>query len=316
MSEIGYIMPNELTRKQLNLIEAALAIRDKSALEADALGFSTRVLVQASLPHRDPGNDLPFWERTNGNIHLTIQPRWYMKNGKPYTPGYPYASRPRLIMLFLCTEALRTGERDISLGRSMSSFMRSLGLGTSGGKEGPVRYFKDQLRRLVTAHIHLTIDEEVVEAGQNAGITERYVFWWDEHRPDQQSLFDSYVRLNEGLFNEIIKHAVPLDMRTIAEFQNNSMALDYYTWLTHKVAIIKKSSRVPWVLLEKQIGSNYKKENRNKFRKESKDVIRRIMLLWPGLRIEECVGGIIVYPGEPHVARKLVNIPLALPDPR
>ena len=60
----------------------------------------------------------------------------------PYTLGMtaginnklPFGVIPRLLLAWVCTEAVRTQSRDLVLGRSLSEFMRKLGVySTSGG---------------------------------------------------------------------------------------------------------------------------------------------------------------------------------------
>ena len=48
----------------------------------------------------------------------------------------------------------------------------------------------------------------------NAVIADHTVFWWNERKPDQPSLWDSKIELSEKFFNEIIRCPVPLDLKT------------------------------------------------------------------------------------------------------
>lgn len=119
-----------LTRQHNKFLDASVSIRlDPDKAEA---AFIARQLVQATLPHRNPGN-IPVWKRTNGNLTLGIQPGMNVKTRKSY--GYPYGTIPRLLMFWMTTEALRTGERRLELGKNLASFMRQLDLDPSrGGK--------------------------------------------------------------------------------------------------------------------------------------------------------------------------------------
>jgi hypothetical protein len=74
---------------EAKLVDRAIAIREQDIFERNNLGFSTRVVVQCSLPHRDPGNSLQVWTRTNGDLCLSIQPQWYKKDEKMICTGYP-----------------------------------------------------------------------------------------------------------------------------------------------------------------------------------------------------------------------------------
>jgi hypothetical protein len=62
-----------LTRQQLHLLDAAEAIR--LAPDKTEAAFMARQLVQATLPHSDPG-PVPVWGRSNGRLTLTIKPDW------------------------------------------------------------------------------------------------------------------------------------------------------------------------------------------------------------------------------------------------
>jgi len=82
-----------LTRQHNKLLDAAVAIRlDPDKTEA---AFIARQLVQATLPHKNPGC-VPLWKRTNGNLTLAIQQGINIETSKPY--GYPYGTIPRLLL--------------------------------------------------------------------------------------------------------------------------------------------------------------------------------------------------------------------------
>ena len=46
----------------------------------------------------------------------------------------PYGNFPRLLLAWVCTEAVRTRSRVLVLGDSLSEFMRTLGVYSSDGK--------------------------------------------------------------------------------------------------------------------------------------------------------------------------------------
>ena len=91
-----------------------------SASEAEPeLGFMARLLVLCSLPRTNPGNRLQY-KRVNGPYTL------YMVAGGGNK--LPYGNLPRLLLAWLCSEAVRTQSRELVLGRSLSKFMRTLGM--------------------------------------------------------------------------------------------------------------------------------------------------------------------------------------------
>jgi hypothetical protein len=59
------------------LISEALAIEARDAKEAGALGFMARALVQATMPHKNPGK-VEAWGRRNGDFSMVMQPGYTM----------------------------------------------------------------------------------------------------------------------------------------------------------------------------------------------------------------------------------------------
>ena len=57
----------------IRMAHAAQRIREKDAWQVGEAAFMGRMLVQATLPHRDPGNVREF-VRQNGDFTLAIQP--------------------------------------------------------------------------------------------------------------------------------------------------------------------------------------------------------------------------------------------------
>ena len=119
-----------------------------SASEADAdLGFMARLLTLCSLPRTNPGNRLQY-KRVNGPYTLIMTATGNYK--------LPFGTLPRLLMAWLSTEAVRTQSREISLGDSLSEFMRTLGIYSSDGKA--YRRLHDQMDRLFHSSVELTYE--------------------------------------------------------------------------------------------------------------------------------------------------------------
>ena len=98
-----------------------------SEAEAD-LGFMARMLVLCSLPRTNPGNRLQY-KRVNGPYSLIMTAVGQTK--------LPFGNLPRLLLAWLCTEAVRTQNRELVLGKSLSDFMRTLGMGARRRRSDP-----------------------------------------------------------------------------------------------------------------------------------------------------------------------------------
>ena len=78
--------------------------------------------------------------------------------------GVPYGSRARLIMLYLQSEALRTGSRDVVLGRSMRDWLARMGI-TIGGKS--LKDVREQAERIARCRLtfHIKVAGGKVDLG-------------------------------------------------------------------------------------------------------------------------------------------------------
>ena len=109
--------------------------------------FLARELILCTLPHNDPG-DVRSWSRTNGNLTLGIVAGVNSKTGNGY--GIPYGIIPRLILVWIVTEILRTKTRRLELGNRLADFLMKLGLDPSrGGERSDARRVKEQMERLL-----------------------------------------------------------------------------------------------------------------------------------------------------------------------
>ena len=279
------------------LISEALAIEAEEAREAGALGFMARVLVQATMPHKK--TDDPIFHRQNGDFNLSIS-----------TPhpniGLPYGTIPRLLLAWLTTEAVRTGERELVLGDSMSEFMRQLDLVPTGGRWGSITRLKDQTKRLFSASIHCFIDNDEQFSGKNLQIAKDFRLWWQPKDLHQKTLWQSTVRLDKDFFEEIIDRPVPIDMRALKAIKQSPLALDIYTWLTYRMSYHKHNTEIPWKALQMQFGASYSTDAQGvrNFKKNFLSHLKKVHAVYPEARVGTGDYGLLLKPSNPHVMRR------------
>jgi replication initiator protein len=288
-----------LTRAQSKLIDASVLIFGEPATKKEA-AFIARELVQATLPHKNPG-DIPLWKRTNGNLTLAIQPGMNIKTGKSY--GYPYGSIPRLLLFWIITEAVRTKSRRLELGNSLSGFMVGLGLSayTGRGKRGDAKRLRNQMQRLFWARMSfqgsLQRDGRQGEARLDMQIADKTELWWSRKEPDQTALGRSWIELGERFFDAITAFPVPADMRALRALKQSPLALDLYAWLSYEVFRAHKSGKARfenWTQLHAHLGAEYGRIGH--FRSKAKAALRKIKTVYPGLKLGDRQGGIQVLP--------------------
>lgn len=283
-------MAKNISPENLNsLVNQALAIEDADAREAGALGFMARAMVQATLPHRKV--DSTYFERRNGAFTLSMQ-------ALPKI-GLPYGALPRLLLAWTTTEAVKTKSRELELGDSMSAFMAELGLQATGGSHGSITRLKNQTRRLFTATVAASYEDENHVEDMGYRLADRSVLWWHSKDPEQVGLWKSTVTLSEQFFNEVIDRPVPIDMRAMKALKQSPMALDIYTWLTYRMSYLKRPTVIPWDAVATMFGSNYKQLKH--FKQAFIEELRRVMVVYPQARVEVADDGLMVKPSPTHI---------------
>lgn len=218
--------------------------------------------------------------------------------------GIPYGVIPRLLLIWVATEAKIHKTRDIELGRSFRDFMLKLNLQCTGGKNGTIGRVRKQLRSLFHCSISssLIADEwQDIEFGMR--LADYSHFWWQPHCEFSEKT--GYIKLSEVFYNEIGHEAIPIDLRAVRSLQRSPMALDIYMWLSWRVFSLKKSCVIPWGELQKQFGSNYKKGWH--FEHAFSLHLVRIKHVYPQVLAHAIKGrGLMLYPSRPHVLPRCV----------
>ena len=138
------------------------------------------LLMLCNLPRTNPGARHQY-KRVNGPYTLIM-----FSSGKT---KLPFGNLPRLLLAWVCTEAVRTQKRELVLGASLAEFMRKLGVySTSGGTTGGRTRLRNQMKRLFNAHIQLVYEDKQAEVSVNSPIASRTEFWWNERNPDEPVL--------------------------------------------------------------------------------------------------------------------------------
>ena len=268
------------------------------ASEADAdLGFMARLLALCSLPRTNPGDRLQF-RRVNGPYKLIMTATGDAK--------LPYGTLPRLLLAWVCTEAVRTQSRELVLGRSLYEFMRKLGMeDRSGGARGDRTRLRNQMDRLFAAQVSLIYEDEQQKLRVSSLVADRAAFWWDVKRPAAPVLWDSTIRLGEEFFNEIIAHPVPLDLNILKALKRSPLGLDLCFWLTYRTFGLKRPLRLSWKQLYRQFGANPAKASDKRtvdaFRTKCLRELKKIKLAWPDLHYATATGVLILSPSPPRI---------------
>ena len=219
----------------------------------------------------------------------------------------PYGTLPRLLLAWVCTEAVRTQSPELVLGDSLSEFMRRLGIySTSGGTTGGRTRLRNQMRRLFGCMVSLTYADARGEATMNAPIARVTEYWWSESQPDARSLWESKIELGEDFFNEVITNPVPLDMHILKSLSRSPLGLDLYLWLTYRTFTLKRPLRLTWSQLYRQFGADPARAGDARtvdyFRTDCLRELQKIKQAWPDLHYQTVKGALLLSPSPPRIA--------------
>lgn len=274
------------------LAAEALAIEAEDARSAGALGFMARILVQVGLPHSEPAGGS--FLRRNGDLTFCI-------TAHPDV-GLPYGRYPRLLLIWMTGEAVRTKSPLLHLGPTLSGFMAELGLIPAGGRWGTIGRLRDQMKRLFSSTIAYTYDAAASGEWHDMGfrVAQETHLWWQPADPGQVAAWRSTVDLSTGFFNGLVDRPVPVDLRAVKALRS-PMALDIYTWLTYRMSYLRKPTRIPWEALRLQFGAHYARARA--FKEAFLRHARTVLTLYPAARLESHPSGLLLKPSRPHVSK-------------
>lgn len=294
-----------LSPVQARLIKSGIAIRDDEQAE---ITYQHTVLCQTCLPYRNPGDDETRWERKQGSAHLLINAGEAMNpdTSEWVQLGLPFGPKPRLVLMHLNAEAIRTGSPEIEVEDSMTAFVKRV-LGYSpNGKE--MKMMKGQLARLSAATVRLAVILSKEQALQiNTQIITAFDLWFPKDER-QRILWPSTVHLSHEYFASLAGHAVPLDERAISALSHSAMALDIYTWLAQRLHRVErgKPQFITWKALKDQFGWNYKRMR--DFRRVFKEALSQVHTQYRTARIDTDERGMTLRNSPPPIKGRFAVI--------
>jgi hypothetical protein len=286
------------TTRTSRLIEAGGEIATTPPQDID---YQHSVLCQTSLPHRP--TTARTWEREQGRVSLSIEAGRVKHGGQWVEVPLPHGEKPRLLLIHLNGEAMRTGSPEVDVEGSMTAFVRAIGIEPNGAH---IRAFKDQTTRLAAATVRFAVGDEQHAMQGQMQIVEAFDLWWpkDEH---QRVMWPTVLRLSDRYFRSLRDHAVPLDHRAVAVLKGSSLCLDVYGWLAQRLHRIHPARPQPisWAALKAQFGADYGRER--DFRAKFSKTWQAVSTVYPAAKVEVTEGGLNLFRSPPPVPKRLVK---------
>lgn len=305
---LKYDLPNVRPKFQRSIIDAAAGYL---ASDDTDVGYLFSGFTQVALPHKRLKDDAA-WQVHTDRATLIVQPGLRPNpGGQPISVGVPYGSRARLIMLHLQTEAIRTGSREVQLGRSLHAWLKRLEVPIGGKQMAAVR---DQAERISRCRLSFQIQQGNRTGLVNQNILDTTMFISDDN--DQADMFAEVATLSQSFFDELKKHPVPVAEAAVKQIANNSLALDVYCWLAYRLHSLNVPIPVTWKALHAQFGPSVARLDH--FKDHFRLVLALAMSVYPDANVKEADNGsgVILSPSDPPITRTTAKPrpPVVAPD--
>lgn len=271
------------------LVEAAYRVLSD---DAEKIGFTYSGFALTSLPHK-PLHEL-FWRREGHNVTLLLE-SGRDRAGKPI--GVPYGSYARFILLFLQSEAIRTGSREIELGRSMRVWLGTMGLSIGGTT---YRMVAEQARRISSCRLQFFASKGDLEVMKHGGFVDGSITMAGVDT-DQPALWNDRVLLNEEFYRALREHPVPVSEAGLRAIGPRSMVIDVYIWLAYRLHALRGDISVSWPALHAQFGAGF--QLIRKFRSHFVECLELAMAAYPDARVSVDERGVVLRPSRPAIPR-------------
>jgi hypothetical protein len=281
----------ELTPIHRRLVESSAEIRLD---ESSGIEYQHGILCQVGLPRKKTEGRV--FERSFKNASIRIKAGELWDGEKWVEQPLPYGPKPRLALIHINGEAIRTQNPKVEIGRSCAEFLRRIGLPDQDGRT--YNLFKRQMMALAATELNLGFTTHNEAVTVSAKPIKEFRAWIGNNER-QHSLWPGELTLSTDYFDSLLAHAVPLDPRALGALSHSALALDIYAFLSRRLHELERSVKVPFVSFKEQFGQEY--ANYQNFKKEFLSAMKQVMAVYPDANIKQVTGGLVLNPSHPPV---------------
>lgn len=270
-----------------------------TADDAQNLRHIHSVLALCGLPYTRQPLDVREYHRKQGRMSLIV------KAGELQTPDgqwadqpLPYGSRARLLLLHLCSEAIRQKSPTIDIEDSLTAFLRGMGFPATGGARGTLTAFKQQVNALAACSMKIGTWDGAKATTLNTAPFSSIDVWFPTD-PDQRMLWPSTITFSRDFFDTLTKHALPVNTHAIRAFAGSPRKIDIYYWLSHRLYNLDAPISIGWDGLREQFGEGYGRAR--DFRAQFQEELKHLREVFPKLPTKLGERGLILSPADQSV---------------
>jgi Plasmid encoded RepA protein len=279
-----------ITKAERNAIDAAASIL---AEEEARLGITHAGFAMTSLPHKRIEDAV--WRRQGPHTTLLVA-SGHDEQGERI--GVPYGSLARLILLYLQTEAIRTGRAEVELGRSMNAWLSRMSLAIGGRT---YQLVSEQARRISACRLTFFIERPGAKVFENGAFVSGGISMAGVSDPRQPTLWQEKVRLDAGFLRSLQEHPVPVREEAIRVIGTRSMAIDIYIWLAYRLHVLTKPTSISWISVHTQFGAGFK--HIRQMKPSFIEALGMALAVYPEASVRLEQEGLILYPSAPAIPK-------------
>lgn len=266
---------------------------------AEDLRFIHSVLAICGLPYERQPIEQRDFRRVQGNMGIMVQAGSSLgSDGKWVDQPLPFGPKARLILMHLCSEAIKQNSPTIEIADTFTAFVREMGFSDSGGKKGPLTAFREQLNALATCSIRISSTEpNKMKSKQFFPIEEMEVWLSNDSR--QKSLWPSTVTFSSTMYESLRNHALPVNARVMRAFQGSARKIDLVLWLGWRLYNINEPLHISWDAIAEQFGSGFQRQR--DFRAKFSEEVSHVKEVLPKLPLRLTENGLVLQPADPDV---------------
>jgi hypothetical protein len=283
--------------KQIGIEDAARDIHERSALQAESIGYACSSFLAAALPQVQHTGCT--YERRSG--------AWSLRIDADPELGMPYGRAARILMLWLTRQCVVSPDVTLDIGGSYHRFLRHhLCIGSSGGANGSLSRYATQADRLFqsTISVRRSLRGQVVSA-EGMRVTESLDAIGHGGAIEQGVMGSAQLKIGIAFHQECRRHAFPIDLRVVSGLRSNR-ALDLYLLLAYRLPQLSKPITLRWEHLRAHLGSQAKLDSgpqRGAFKSEIQACLKDVQVLYSAAHVTCVHEGLMLLPSPPSVSR-------------
>ena len=283
-------------RRRLDVREAL----DATPNDIDDLRHIHSVLAMCGLPYTRQPLDVREYERRQGRMSLVVE-AGKLRNpetGDREAQPLPFGPKSRLLLMHLCSEAIRQKSATIEIADSLTGFIRDMGFPVTGGKKGTINAFKEQINALAACKLSVGMWDGN-RSVEYQGMPFSRIDVWLPTNPDQLMLWPSTLTFSMDFYTTLARHALPIRAEAVRAFAGSARKLDMYFWFNYRLHRLKSPTTLSWDAVASQFGGAYARQR--DFRKGFADDLGDVLEVFPKLPVKLSETGLELTPAGPDV---------------